>query len=78
MFDASSWKGYDFGMESEFLTTKEAAAILDVSPQRVRVLIREGRLKAKAIGKGNRATYLIVREDLNAVQNRKAGRPKKR
>jgi excisionase family DNA binding protein len=65
-------------MASEFLTTKQAAAMLDVSPQRVRVLIRSGRLKAKMIGEGNRATYLILREDLEAVRHRKPGRPHKR
>jgi excisionase family DNA binding protein len=65
-------------MASEFLNTKQAASVLDVSPQRVRVLIRSGRLKAKMIGEGNRATYLILREDLEAVLHRKPGRPHKR
>lgn len=65
-------------MDSDFLTTNEAAAALNVSPQRVRVLIRSGRLKAKIVGEGNRATYLIAPADLEAVRHRKAGRPHKR
>ena len=65
-------------MASDLLTTKQAAAQLRVSPQRVRALIRSGRLKAKMIGEGNRATYLIAPVDLEAVRHRKAGRPHKR
>ncbi len=65
-------------MATDFLTTKQAAAELEVSPQRVRALIRSGRLKAKMVGEGNRATYLIAPMDLDAVRHRKAGRPLKR
>ena len=64
-------------MRSEFLTTNQVAAELGVTPQRVRALIRSGRLKAKTIGEGNRATYLILPADLEAVRDRKPGRPRK-
>lgn len=65
------------GMEDDYITTAEAAKELVVTPARVRVLIREGRLKAKTIGEGNRSTHLILRADLEAVRERKPGRPPK-
>lgn len=64
-------------MEPGYITTDEAAGELGVTPQRVRAMIRAGRLKAKTIGEGNRSTHTIRREDLDAVRNRKPGRPRK-
>jgi excisionase family DNA binding protein len=56
------------------LTTKEAAAELNLSEQRVRALIAVGRLKA---GKFGSRAHAIRRADLKAVRNRRPGRPKK-
>jgi len=53
--------------------TTEAAKRLGVSSNRVRALIDSGRLKAQKIGR----EYAINPNDLKAVQNRKAGRPRK-
>jgi excisionase family DNA binding protein len=53
--------------------TTEAAKRLGVSSNRVRALIESGRLKAQKIGR----EYAIDPGDLKAVQNRKAGRPRK-
>ena len=56
------------------LSTKQAAEKLNVSPIRVRQLIREKKLKAKLVGRD----YVIVEKDLETVQTYgKAGRPKK-
>jgi len=55
------------------LTTTEAAARLGLSTDRVRVLIRSGRLPAQLVGRD----YLIKTADLQAVAERKPGRPKK-
>ena len=64
-------------MDTDYITTEEAARELGVTPQRVRALIKAGRLKAKSVGVGNRATYLIRPADLDAVRDRKPGRPPK-
>ena len=53
--------------------TTEAAKRLGVKPNRVRVLIESGRLKAQKIGR----EYAINPSDLNAVKDRKVGRPRK-
>ena len=53
--------------------TTEAARRLGVKPNRVRVLIESGRLKAQKIGR----EYAINPSDLNAVKDRKVGRPRK-
>lgn len=55
----------------ELLTTEQAAARLHVTPSRVRVLIREGRLPAEPFGRA----YMIKAEDLKLVENRTVGRP---
>ena len=55
----------------ELLTTEQAAARLRVTPSRVRVLIREGRLPAEPFGRA----YMIKAEDLKLVENRTVGRP---
>ena len=55
------------------LTTSQAADALGVTPQRVRALILAGRLKAVKVGRD----WLIRPPDLDAVRNRKPGRPRK-
>lgn len=55
------------------LTTQQASKILGVNPSRVRQFILEGRLPAIKIGRD----WIISKDDLNKVANRKAGRPKK-
>ena len=58
----------------KMLTAKQAAAILGVDSSRVRVLIREGRLPAKKIGRD----WIIMEPDLEFVKVRKPGRPKQK
>jgi excisionase family DNA binding protein len=53
------------------LTTEQAAERLSVSTNRIRVLIREGRLPAKQFGRA----YMIEESDLKLVLDRKPGRP---
>ena len=53
--------------------TIEAARRLGISDARVRALIMSGRLKATKVGGG----WLIDPKDLNAVKDRKVGRPRK-
>jgi excisionase family DNA binding protein len=55
------------------LTTTEAAVTLGVTPQRIRALIAAGRLRAVKVGRD----WLIRPPDLEAVRNRKPGRPRK-
>jgi excisionase family DNA binding protein len=58
----------------ELLTTNEAAKILRVSPIRVRQLIREGKIRAKQVGRD----YVIEESSLDSVKTYgKAGRPAK-
>ncbi|MBA3631492.1 MAG: helix-turn-helix domain-containing protein [Acidobacteria bacterium] len=55
------------------LTTNEAAKRLHVTPIRVRQMIREGKIKAKQIGRD----YVIEESSLTAVKTYgKAGRPR--
>jgi excisionase family DNA binding protein len=54
----------------DFLTSTEAAAELGITPQRVMVLIREGRLNAARFGK----SWAIRRADLDAVRDRPHGK----
>lgn len=61
-------------MDIEFLTTEEVAAELEVTPRRVRALITAGRLPAKTVGEGCRATHHVKRADLAAVRIRPVGR----
>jgi excisionase family DNA binding protein len=58
----------------EFLTTKEAAERLGITPRRVQALIEAGRLPAQKFGRD----YMIKEADLKLVEDRKVGRPKKR
>ncbi|HEX8523207.1 MAG TPA: helix-turn-helix domain-containing protein [Tepidisphaeraceae bacterium] len=55
----------------KLLGTTQAAKELGVTPRRVLALIEDGRLKAEKIGRD----YLINPKDLNAVRERKPGRP---
>jgi excisionase family DNA binding protein len=53
------------------LTTEQAAERLGVTPSRVRVLIRSGRLPAQRFGR----SHVINEADLKLVAERKTGRP---
>jgi len=53
--------------------TATVAQRLGVSQDRVRALIKAGRLPAKKLGRD----WFIAPEDLALVKNRKPGRPKK-
>jgi excisionase family DNA binding protein len=55
------------------LTTKEVAARLGVTIQRVQALIQGGRLPAEKLGRD----YVIKEQDLKLVADRKPGRPRK-
>ena len=55
------------------ITTEQAAESLGVTPARIRVLIREGRLPAKRFGRA----HMIDENDLIHVADRKPGRPPK-
>ena len=57
----------------KIITTAEAARRLDVTPNRVRAMIRAKRLKAFKFG----GEWLIDPKDLDAVKDRKVGRPRK-
>ena len=54
------------------MTTTEAAKKLCVTPRRVRALIASGRLRAERIGRD----WHIMEADLDALGERKPGRPK--
>lgn len=58
----------------KLLTTKEAAARLNITSRRVVALIQAKTLPAEKIGRD----YLIKEKDLDLVANRKAGRPRKK
>lgn len=55
------------------VTTKEAARILGVTDGRVRQMILRGQLRAKRFGRA----LTLSRSDVESLQERKAGRPKK-
>jgi excisionase family DNA binding protein len=57
----------------KIITTAEAARRLGVTPNRVRALIQAKRLKAFKYGR----EWLIDPKDLDAVKDRKVGRPRK-
>ena len=57
----------------KIISTTEAARRLGVTANRVRVLIRAKRLKAIKVGH----EWLIDPKDLDAVKERKVGRPRK-
>ena len=58
---------------NDLISTKEAAEKLGLSIRRVQALITDGRLPAQKIGN----SFVIQEKDLELVQVRKAGRPKK-
>jgi len=53
-------------------TTSTAAEKLGVTQQRIRAMIAAGRLSATLVG----SVYLITPEQLDAVRDRKPGRPR--
>lgn len=55
------------------LTTAQAAASLGVSVRRVQAMVKAGRLRAARVGRD----LLIKPRDLEAVRERKPGRPAK-
>lgn len=55
------------------ITTKQASIILNITQQRVRMLIKAGKLKAEQIGRD----YNINQTSLNNYKPGKTGRPKK-
>jgi excisionase family DNA binding protein len=57
----------------KIIGTVEAGRRLGVSAVRVRALIESGRLKAIKVG----GAWLIDPKDLDAVKDRKVGRPRK-
>ena len=57
----------------KLLTTKDASKELGVTPLRVFQLIKAGRLPAIKLGRD----WIISKDDLSKVANRKNGRPRK-
>ena len=57
----------------KIISTAEAARRLNVTPSRVRKMIKAKRLKAMKVGH----EWLIDPKDLDAVKDRKVGRPRK-
>jgi excisionase family DNA binding protein len=57
----------------DFLTTKQVAKKLGITPRRVQALIEAGRLPAQKFGRD----YFVKEKDLKLVENRKVGRPRK-
>lgn len=55
----------------KLLSTEEAASRLGVIPERVRQLIKAGRLPAEKVGRD----YVIRESDLKLVEHRPVGRP---
>jgi excisionase family DNA binding protein len=55
------------------ISVTEAAKRLNVTPTRVRAMINSGRLKATKVGN----MWVIDPKDLDAVKDRKVGRPRK-
>jgi excisionase family DNA binding protein len=60
-------------MKMKIIDTTEAARRLNVTPTRVRAMINSGRLKATKVG----IVWMIDPKDLEAVKERKVGRPRK-
>jgi len=56
----------------KLLSANDAAKILGVHHSRVRVLIREGRLKAQKVGRA----WVILEKDLKKLKILKRGRPR--
>lgn len=58
-------------MSTEFLTTTEAAALLGVTPQRVRALIKAGILQAEKFGRDWQIDAEIVEIRRKAMEQKK-------
>lgn len=58
---------------TNLITVAKAAALLGVTPRRVQALISLGRLKALRLGRD----YLIDPHDLQILERRPPGRPRK-
>ena len=58
---------------TNLITVAKAAALLGVTPRRVQALITSGKLPAQRIGRD----YLIDPGDLELLERRPSGRPKK-
>jgi excisionase family DNA binding protein len=71
--DKASFCGVIYLRRMKIIGTAEAARRLNVTQSRVRVLIDSGRLKAMKVGR----EWLIDPKDLEAVKDRKVGRPRK-
>lgn len=56
---------------NEVVSAEQAADVLGISPGRVRVLIRAGRLPASKFA----GRWVVQRDDLQFVQERRPGRP---
>jgi len=66
----------DMNELDRYLTTAQVASALGVTKRRVLALIAAKRLPAQIMGGGQRPIYLIARENLKLVKDRKPGRPK--
>lgn len=58
---------------TNLITVAKAAALLGVTPRRVQALIAIGKLKALRLGRD----YLIDPHDLQLLERRSPGRPRK-
>lgn len=58
---------------TNLITVAKAAALLGVTPRRVQALIALGKLKALRLGRD----YLIDMHDLQLLERRPPGRPRK-
>ena len=65
------------GMDDRYITTREAAEMLGVSDQRVRDLLKAGRLSGKKLGSKFGGMWLVERQSVKTFKRRAAGRPRK-
>lgn len=64
-------------MSDDWLTTREIAALLNVTPAWIRRLISEGRLVGRKVGRD----YIVLRsvfENFATIPRMKSGRPRKK
>ena len=54
-------------MSDEVLTAEEAATILKVTAERVRIYVRQGKLKAKKIGSGKSSPVRIFADSVREM-----------
>ncbi len=59
--------------KKKLLSVKDAGEALNLSEQRIKQLIYEGRLHAEKVGN----QWIIIESDLEAVKERPTGRPPK-